>query len=81
MGKYFLKRFGQMLVVLFLGGYVLLAACFVIGVMAVKEFYDGFGNMGIRPSYVTAYAAILGLYAINMFTSDYHWYMVWFSGA
>ena len=69
-----------LLIVLFLGGYVLLAACFVIGVMAVKEFYDGFGNMGIRPSYVTAYAAILGLYAINMFTSDYHWYMVWFFG-
>lgn len=69
-----------LLVVLFLGGYVLLAACFVIGVMAVKEFYDGFGNMGIRPSYVTAYAAILGLYAINMFTGDYHWYMVWFFG-
>ena len=69
-----------LLVVLFLGGYVLLAACFVIGVMAAKEFYDGFGNMGIRPSYVTAYAAILGLYAINMFTSDYHWYMVWFFG-
>ena len=40
-----------LLIVLFLGGYVLLAACFVIGVMAVKEFYDGFGNMGIRPSY------------------------------
>lgn len=69
-----------LLAVLYFGGYVLLLACFVIGVMAVREFYKGFEAMDIKPCYNVAYAAVLGLYAINMFTKDYHWYMVWFFG-
>lgn len=69
-----------LLAVLYFGGYVLLAACFIIGAMAVREFYQGFEAMGIRPCYNAAYLAILGLYAINMFTKDYHWYMAWFFG-
>lgn len=69
-----------LLAVLYFGGYVLMAACLTIGVMAVREFYHGFETMGIKPCYIAAYAAILGLYAINLFTEDYHWYMVWFFG-
>lgn len=69
-----------LLAVLYFGNYVLLLACFIIGVMAVREFYKGFEAMGIKPCYYVAYAAVLGLYAINMFTKDYHWYMVWFFG-
>lgn len=69
-----------LLAVLYFGGYVLLAACFIIGVMAVNEFYHGFEAMGVKPCYIAAYAAILDLYAINLFTEDYHWYMVWFFG-
>lgn len=69
-----------LLAVLYFGDYVLLLACFLIGVMAVREFYKGFEAMGIKPCYNVAYAAVLGLYAINMFTRDYHWYMVWFFG-
>ncbi|MCB6367680.1 phosphatidate cytidylyltransferase, partial [Intestinibacillus massiliensis] len=69
-----------LLAVLYFGGYVLMLACFLIGVMAVREFYHGFEAMGVKPCYNAAYAAILGLYAINMFTKDYHWYMVWFFG-
>ena len=69
-----------LLAVLYFGGYVLMAACFLIGIMAVTEFYRGFEAMGMKPCYPAAYAAITGLYAINMFTNDYHWYMVWFFG-
>ena len=69
-----------LLAVLYFGGYVLMAACFLIGVMAVREFYSGFEAMGVKPCYNAAYAAILGLYAINMFTTDDRWYMVWFFG-
>lgn len=69
-----------LLAVLYFGNYVLLLACFIIGIMAVREFYKGFEAMGIKPCYNVAYAAALGLYAINMFTKDYHWYMAWFFG-
>lgn len=69
-----------LLAVLYFGGYVLMAACFVIGVMAVREFYRGFEAMGIKPCYNAAYAAILGLYAVNMFTEAPQWYMLWFFG-
>lgn len=67
-----------LLLVLYFGGYVLLAACFVIGVMGVREFYKGFEAMGIRPCYNAAYVAALGLYAINMFTDKPQWQMLWF---
>ncbi len=69
-----------LLAVLYFGNYVLLVACLAIGVMAVREFYHGFEAMGIKPCYPVAYGAILGLYAINLFTEDYHWYMAWFFG-
>lgn len=69
-----------LLAVLYFGDYVLLAACVVIGVMAVREFYNGFEAMGVKPCYIVAYGAVLGLYAINIFAKDYHWYMVWFFG-
>ena len=69
-----------LLAVLYFGDYVLLAACLLIGVMAVREFYKGFEALEVKPCYTVAYAAVLGLYAINIFTKDYHWYMVWFFG-
>lgn len=69
-----------LLAVLYFGDYVLLAACLLIGILAVREFYQGFEALGIKPCYIVAYAAVLGLYAINLFTEDYHWYMVWFFG-
>lgn len=67
-----------LLVILYLGGYVLVAACFVIGVMGVKEFYSGFHKLDIRPNLAIAVTAALGLCAINLFTEKYEWYMLWF---
>ena len=67
-----------LLVILYFGGYVLLAACFVIGIMGVKEFYGGFEKMGVKPNFAVAVAAAAGLYLINIFTEKYEWYMLWF---
>lgn len=69
-----------LLAILYFGDYLLLAACFIIGVMGVTEFYKGFHAMNIRPSNLTGYVAALGLYAIHMFTEDARWYMLWFFG-
>jgi phosphatidate cytidylyltransferase len=68
-----------LLAILFIGGKVLLFACFIIGFMGVREFYHGFESLNIRPSNLAAYISILGLYAINLFApDDYHFYMLWF---
>lgn len=70
-----------LLVILYFGGYVLFAACFLIGIMAVREFYNGFHAMDIKPNYGIAVVAAVALYAIDLFTDDPQWYMLWFFGA
>lgn len=68
-----------LLAVVVIGGWLLLAACFAIGIMGVREFYHGFENLNVKPSYMVAVMAILGLYAINLFAPlEYHYYMLWF---
>ena len=69
-----------LLIVLYFGGPVLMLACVFIAAMAVREFYNGFQAMGIKPCYNIAYVAILALYAIHMFTDEPEWYMLWFFG-
>lgn len=67
-----------LLAILYFGGYVLFAACLLIGIMGVREFYNGFAKMGIKPNFVIACAAAVSLYMINLFTEKYEWYMLWF---
>lgn len=69
-----------LLIILYFGGYVLLAACLLIGIMGVKEFYNGFKAMDIRPSFGIACVAAISLYVINLFCEKYEWYMLWFFG-
>ena len=69
-----------LLIVLYFGGPILKLACVFIAAMAVREFYNGFRAMDIKPCDNIAYAAILALYAINLFTEDMGWYMLWFFG-
>lgn len=64
-------------ILIFLGGKVLTLACFVIGIMAVREFFNGFKALDIKPSYNVAYVSTLLLYVINLFADDYKWYMMW----
>ncbi len=55
-----------LLVILIIGGYVLYAGCFVIGVMAVYEFFRGFRAMDIHACYPIAVCAAVALYAIGL---------------
>ena len=69
-----------LLAILYFGGYVLTAACFLIGIMGVREFYNGFHAMGIKPNYGIAVVAAIGLYAINLAGIKAEWYMLWMFG-
>lgn len=69
-----------LLVILYFGGYVLFAACFLIGVMGVREFYNGFHAMDVKPSFAIACIAAVSLYAIDFFHVRAEWYMLWFFG-
>lgn len=75
-----------LLVILIIGGYVLYAGCFVIGVMAVYEFFKGFKAMDIHASFPIAVCAAIALYIIGIMqeqmaeggTETPFWYMLWF---
>jgi phosphatidate cytidylyltransferase len=76
-----------LLVIVFLGGKVLLAGCFLIGIMGVREFFNGFKKMGINPSHLIAYVSAAALYAVNIYALQINiyelhekLYMLWFSG-
>lgn len=69
-----------LLAILYFGGYILFAACFLIGIMAVREFYNGFHAMDIKPNFGIAVVAAAALYVIDLFTDDPQWYMLWFFG-
>ena len=69
-----------LLAILYFGGYVLFAACLVIGIMGVREFYNGFHAMNIKPNFAIACVSAVALYAINLLTEDAQWYMLWFFG-
>ena len=66
------------LLVFFFGGKVLMLGCFIIGIMGVREFFNGFYALDIKPSYIIAYVSIFALYSMNLFVKDYQWYMLWF---
>lgn len=68
-----------LLALVFIGGRLLLIACFAIGILGVREFYHGFESLKIKPSYMVANISILGLYAINLFAPfNDQLYMLWF---
>ncbi len=70
-----------LLVILYLGGYVLFAACLLIGIMGVREFYNGFRAMDVKPNFGIAVVAAVALYAAELFGGDRkEWYMLWFFG-
>jgi phosphatidate cytidylyltransferase len=73
--------------IVFIGGYPLLAACFLMGVAGMREFFRSFESAaalssksrGAHPSRAVAYAAACGLYCIDLFAPDRgSFYMLWF---
>lgn len=66
--------------IVYLGGYWLIAAAFAIGLIGIREFFNGFRAMGVNPSEKIAYGALLALYCINfIWPSDYRFIMAWFA--
>ncbi len=49
-----------------IGGYPLLAACFLIGLVGVKELFNGFKAMDINPNYGVAVASLIALYTLHI---------------
>ena len=66
-----------LLLIVFLGGYVLLAACFIIGIMGVREFFKAFESMDIKPSHLIAYVMTSVLYLVNIFFNKAEFYVAW----
>jgi len=65
-------------IVVYLGGYFLMAACLIIGIMCVREFFNGFRNAGLNPCGLIAYASAAALYALNISGVDFKWHSLWF---
>lgn len=66
-----------LLIVILLGKYILFAACFIIGIVGVYEFYRGFHAMEVKPCYPIAIASAVGLYAVELFANHEKWYLLW----
>lgn len=76
-----------LLVIVYLGGYPLLAAACLVGLVGLKEFYHGFEAMGVKASYGIGVAAIAALYAINILSGrdgvnavNFKWHLLWIFG-
>ncbi len=74
-----------LLLLVYFGGPVLTAACFFIGIMGAREFYQGFAAIGVKPSYTITCVAALILYAFDLFVEEGAWYIeacrqLWFFG-
>lgn len=54
------------LVLLLLGGYFITGAAFLIAVVGIREFFNGFKAMDIHPSYPIAVVSVVMLYCINI---------------
>lgn len=67
-----------LLIIIVLGDWVLLIGGMLIGIFGVREFYNGFQNIGIKPSYLIGYGSVIFLYAITIFALPVQFYMLWF---
>ncbi len=74
-----------LLLVVYFGGWLLWAACLVIGIMALMEFYKGFRAMEIQASLPIGIGGALLLYGVNLIACgghlgtelNYHWFIPW----
>lgn len=55
-----------LMILILLGGYFITAAVFLIAVIGIKELFNGFGKMDVRPSYPIAIISVVMLYGINI---------------
>ncbi len=67
-----------LLILVYLGGYWLMAAAFVVGIIGLHEFYKGFEAADAKPCRLIGYAAGALLYIFNIaFKDNYIFIMLW----
>ncbi|MBR3755988.1 MAG: phosphatidate cytidylyltransferase [Firmicutes bacterium] len=71
-----------LLAFVYLGGYWLTAMCILIALMGVKELFQGFEAMDIKPSLVVAYGSTVVLYLINgFFPMQHEFILAWLAAS
>lgn len=66
----------------YLGGYWLAALCIFVGLIGVREFYQGFEHMDIHPSYKIAFVMTFVLYLLHgLFPGDTSLLLPWVAAA
>lgn len=55
-----------LLVLVVLGGYWLMAAAFLVGIVGMQEFYKGFEAAGVKPCRAIGYVSVVILYAVYL---------------
>lgn len=65
-----------LLVLIYLGGYWLCGAVILVGLIGIREFFNGFKAMDIKPSEPIAYCSMFVLYTINCFFPAQHEYII-----
>ena len=66
-----------LLIIVFLGGWPLLIGCILLSIFGLKEFYNGFSKLGIKPNYMLGYISIPLLYMITFFKDQANLNMLW----
>ena len=69
-----------LLAVIYLGDIVLLIACLLLSIVGIREFFRGFNNIGVVPSYCIGYLAAFALYFIAFFELNNFYHLLWFYG-
>lgn len=55
-----------LLVLVYLGGYWIMAAAFLVGIVGLQEFYKGFEAKGVKPCRPLGYVSAVALYALYL---------------
>ena len=76
-----------LLFIVVLGGYPLMAAVALVGIIGLREFYNGFKAMDVKASYAIGVTAVAALYAVNILTGrsginadNFKWHLLWVFG-
>jgi phosphatidate cytidylyltransferase len=66
-----------LLVIVYIGGWPLLIGSALIGILCIREFFNGFRKIGVEPSKTAGYISIIVLYAIISLNLPDRYYMLW----
>ena len=65
-----------LLIFVYLGSYWLTAMCIFVGLVGVREFFNGFRAMDVHPSEPVAYVSMFVLYLINGLWPQQHEFII-----